>query len=327
MSDLWSTPGNWTPNTVPDGGTADVTVTNVTNNPVLIDISPTIDDLTVGAGNSVTLENGNALSVSGSGGSTLGLKGGLLLDSTGSFTDLSLSGAVTLTGGGALMMSNQFANRIYGTSAGAALTVAAGSTIEGAGQIGINDSSFAFTLTNKGTIDANQSNPLQIAPSSAVTNTGTLEATGGGTLDLIATVNNAGGVVLGSGTSSVVEVNGSTINGGTLTTPSGGTVQNSGTAALNGVTISSGSTFTGVNGSVTTAEGTVTDRGTLLLDSTGAFTDLSLSGAVTLTGGGALTMSNQFANRIYGTSAGAALTVAAGSTIEGAGQIGINDSS
>jgi fibronectin-binding autotransporter adhesin len=127
-------------------------------------------------------------------------------------------------------------------------------------------------------------------------------------------------MVLGSGTSSVVEVNGSTINGGTLTTASGGTVQNSGTAALNGVTISSGSTFTGVNGSVTTAEGTVTDRGTLLLDSTGAFTDLSLSGAVTLTGGGALTMSNQFANRIYGTSAGAALTVAAGSTIEGRGR-------
>ncbi|HEX9168269.1 MAG TPA: hypothetical protein VF886_04980, partial [Roseiarcus sp.] len=60
-----------------------------------------------------------------------------------------------------------------------------GSTIEGAGQIGINDSSFAFTLTNKGTIDANQSNPLQIAPSGAVTNEGTFEVAEGSTLEVI----------------------------------------------------------------------------------------------------------------------------------------------
>jgi len=36
-------------------------------------------------------------------------------------------------------------------------------TIQGAGELGINNSGFAFTLTNNGTIIANQSNPLQVA--------------------------------------------------------------------------------------------------------------------------------------------------------------------
>jgi hypothetical protein len=92
VSDLWGTAGNWTPNTVPNNSTADVTVTNATNNPVLIDISPTIDDLTVGAGNSVSLENGQLLSISGSGASNLAIQGTLSLNSTGAFTDLALSG-------------------------------------------------------------------------------------------------------------------------------------------------------------------------------------------------------------------------------------------
>jgi autotransporter family porin len=77
VSDLWGTAGNWTPNTVPNNSTADVTVTN---------------DLTVGAGNSVSLENGQLLSISGSGASNLAIQGTLSLNSTGAFTDLALSG-------------------------------------------------------------------------------------------------------------------------------------------------------------------------------------------------------------------------------------------
>jgi fibronectin-binding autotransporter adhesin len=124
----------------------------------------------------------------------------------------------------------------------------------------------------------------------------------------------------------VVELDGSTINNGTLTTSSGGTLQNSGTATLNGVTIGSGSTFTAVNGSVTTLEGTITNNGTILQNSTGSFTDIRISGAVTLDGTGSLTMSNSFANHIYATGSDS-LTNGVNHTIQGAGQLGINDAS
>ena len=331
-SDLWGTAANWTPNTVPNSSTASVTVTNPTNNPVLIDIAPTIANLTVGAPDSVTLQNGLSLTVAGgSGAGTISNEGTLNIDSTGSFTDLILGGTsgstITLTSGGTLSLSSSPNNRIFSTT-GDTLVNDTGSTIRGAGQLGINNSGFGFTLNNAGTINANQSgNPLQVAPTNAVSNTGMLEATGGGILALIGTFNNTGaGAIQATGASSVVEFNGSTINGGTLTTSGGGTVQNSGTATLNGVTISDGSTFTAVNASSTTLQGTTTinPTGTLAQSSTGSFTDLHISGTVELAGGGTLAMSNSPNNRIYATGIDTLINDA-GNTIQGAGEVGINN--
>ena len=68
VSDLWSNASNWTPNTVPNSTSASATVTNATNNPVLIDIAPTIANLTVGAPNSVSLNNGDSLTIAGGAG-------------------------------------------------------------------------------------------------------------------------------------------------------------------------------------------------------------------------------------------------------------------
>jgi hypothetical protein len=125
------------------------------------------------------------------------------------------------------------------------LTNDVSNTIAGAGQLGINNGGFGFAIDNKGTINANQSGGmLQVAPSQTVTNTGTMEASNGGILHLLGSFANAGGVILGTGASSTVELAGATITGGTLTTMSGGVVQNTGGATLNGVTISGGSTVT-----------------------------------------------------------------------------------
>ena len=44
----WGTAANWTPNTVPNSAGASVIITSGTNNPVLIDINPTIANLTLG---------------------------------------------------------------------------------------------------------------------------------------------------------------------------------------------------------------------------------------------------------------------------------------
>ena len=66
-------------------------------------------------------------------------------------------------------------------------------TIQGSGQIG-STTGLPCTLNNNGTINANRSHALPIAPSNTVTNTGTLEATAGGTLDLPGTFTNTGGI-------------------------------------------------------------------------------------------------------------------------------------
>jgi hypothetical protein len=56
---------------------------------------------------------------------------------------------------------------------------------QGSGQLGINNPSFAFTLTNNGVVHANQSGGTrQVAPTNTLTNTGTLEASNNGVLSI-----------------------------------------------------------------------------------------------------------------------------------------------
>ena len=276
ISDLWGTAANWTPNTIPNSSTASVIINNGTNNPVLINISPTIANLEIDSTFSASLNNGQSLTIAGgTSAGSLVIAGTLGLGSTGSDTDLILGGTsgstITLSGGGTISLSGNANNRIYST-AGDTLAINSGNTIQGSGQIGINNGGLAFTLNNAGTIDANltsaSNGALSIAPSNAVSNTGTIEATNGGTLNLGGTFNNSGGIIQavgndGSGTNSTVNLAGtaaSTINGGTLTTSGTGVMTSSG-STLNGVTISSGSTVTNVNGGSTFLEGTITLNG------------------------------------------------------------------
>ena len=122
-----------------------------------------------------------------------------------------------------------------------------------------------------------------------------------------------------------MNLRGATITGGgTLTTAAGGLMENAagGTATLTGVTISTGSTFTAQNNSTTTLQSTITNNGTLLLNSVGLNTDLVIHGTVNNTGAGAITMSNTTANRIYGSSSSDTLVNDTSNTIQGSGQIG-----
>src|SRR4029077_14590771 len=102
-------------------------------------------------GSTVTLLNGTSTTLIG----TITNNGTLAQNSTGSLTDLHISGNVTLTGNGSLTLSNNFNNRIF-ASGSDSLVNDVNHTIQGAGQLGINNGGFAFTLTNKGTINANQ---------------------------------------------------------------------------------------------------------------------------------------------------------------------------
>jgi hypothetical protein len=212
--------------------------------------------VTISGGSTVTAVNGSATTLKDA--IAIANTATLAESSTGSLTDIELSGPVTLTGGGKLTLSNSFNNRIYGITGDAALTNDVNNTIQGAGQLGINNGGSGFALDNKGTINANlNGGTLQVAPTQTVTNTGTMEATSGGNLHLLGSFANTGGLILGSGTNSTVELASSTVSGGTLTTTGGGVIQNSGTATLDGVAISGGSTVTLVNGSTTTLKGAI----------------------------------------------------------------------
>ncbi len=120
---------------------------------------------------------------------TLDNTGNIHLASTGSETALEIvQRGLTLTGGGSVSLSDDAHNVIFGSGDGVTLTNV-DNTISGAGQLGDGH----LTLVNEGTIIANGSHALVIdSGAHAVSNTGTLEATGTGGLDIHSDVVNNG---------------------------------------------------------------------------------------------------------------------------------------
>jgi hypothetical protein len=247
--------------------------------------------------------------------------GTITLASGGNATELRLNGNVTLTGSGAVTMSNNSQNFIFGNAANDVLTNQ--ETIQGSGNIGDNQ----MALVNSGTIDANNgggSNPLIIQVSNGATNTKTMEATNSSLLLLNGgTFMNTGGTFEALGNGSSVELeNGVTITSGTLTSTGTGNIQSvGGGATLIGVTLSPGSHYLVNNNQTTTLGTSFTNNGTFTLESGGNATELLINGNVTLNGAkGLVVMSNNSQNFILGTTSSASLTN--NSTIEGSGNIG-----
>ncbi|MBB6489329.1 type I secretion C-terminal target domain-containing protein [Rhizobium lusitanum] len=112
---------------------------------------------------------------------TLDNTGSIHITSTGSETDLEIvQRGLTLTGGGTVTLSDNAANIIFGSSDHVTLTNV-DNTISGAGKLGDGH----LTLVNAGTIIADGSHALVIdTGANAVSNTGTLEATGAGGLHI-----------------------------------------------------------------------------------------------------------------------------------------------
>ena len=134
---------------------------------------------------------------------TINNTGTMLLNSTGSTTDMRIADGTTLTGGGVLVLSDNNNNRIWGaTNSGAEVLTNANNTIEGAGQFGVSAS---IGIVNGGTIaSTGAANALVIAPSIS----GSLAA---------GLLNQAGGVVeSGAGSAGLVITQGSVNNQGTM---------------------------------------------------------------------------------------------------------------
>ncbi len=228
----WNVPGNWSAGVPNNGGgnTFNVFIDagNAAVSVVTLDISPTINNLTINADDSLKIGNGTILTVAGA---SIANAGSLSLNSTGSFTELLIGSANVTLSGGTLTMSNNANNLIWGAATADTLTNQ--ETIQGAGLIGNG----RLTLINSGTINANQSAGMTINANGGATNTGTIEATSGALLTLNGTtVTNTGGTI--SANTGTVEMINTTVNGGAVTLTGASTLQ-----LTNGV-IHGGSTLT-----------------------------------------------------------------------------------
>ena len=187
-------------------GTGDGTLTLVNETGGTIDANIAGGTLTLDTGSTIT----NAGLLEATNGGTLDVQDGTI-DNTGTGAEgIALGGTSTLlvdtatldlTGGGDVSLAN--GSQIIENAASPLLTVNGGSLaaldldnvdniISGAGMIG-NSGDGLLALTNAGTIDANVSGEtLTVNTGNAMTNTGTLEASNGGTLLIDDAVNSSG---------------------------------------------------------------------------------------------------------------------------------------
>jgi hypothetical protein len=309
----WSDGSNWNTGGITSG---DNVLINLTTAATVDDYSVSIGTLTLSkAGDSVTVANNVSLYVDGN----ISNAGTITLDAaSGGNTYLNLTGNSTLSGSGTLVLGSASTTNVL-QSAASGITLTNQSTIEGVGTIG---SGYGLTLNNSGTINANVSGQQLYVETTASSNTGTLEATNGGTLVIngyYGSWNNTGGNITAA-TGSAVVLNGQvTITGGSLSTSGTGIVYGA-DASLVGVTNTGN--FVIQNNNYTNMSGTITNTGTITLEAaTGGNTYLNLNGNTTLTGSGTVVLGSASTTNVLQSSV-YDVTLTNQSTIEGVGTIG-----
>jgi hypothetical protein len=271
-------------------------------------VDPSIDEFSGVQAGTLSVANGATIELTG----TVDNTGTIALAATGGGADLAVIGSVSLTGTGKVTLSNNAGNAIVSNGASATLTNVS-NTISGGGTIGDN----YLTLINQGTINANATVALVIdCGNNTDTNSGTLEATSTGGLDIDSSVSNSKtieadgtnakvviastvtngtkGLLLASGSGAQVDLDNATISGGTLQTSGSNALietVNGSANALDGGTISSGSTVEVNGGTILTLNGAIINRGTLLVNGgvldvagtlTGGTTEISGAGKATI---------------------------------------------
>jgi hypothetical protein len=149
------------------------------------------------------------------------------------------TGGVTLAGSGNVTLSDSTGSGYNIIGNGTSTTLTNQNTISGAGEIGGN----GLLLTNQGVIDANGTNPLIVdTGASAVTNSGTLEATNNGELFVASNVTNTGQLIANNGTA---------IFAGAVSGTGTATVQGAGSIEFGSTTTANTTFAPGAGGTVT----------------------------------------------------------------------------
>src|SRR5215469_15316182 len=299
----WSNPSLWTAGVPSSSSNVFIDAGNGLASPVTLDISDTINNLTIDSDDKLSFNLNTQLTVNGGNISNAGqitINGGSATNS-----ELTLGTNTALSGGGTVTLSST-------TSGGGVAYIQGNSTtltntnnlIQGDGIIG--NGSLILVNQSGGTIDANSAGGtfdvgLTLNGSGGVTNTGLMEATNSGVLQIQNTVNNSGGNITANGSTATVQLLGADIQGGTLNTVSSGTfiTPNGNSSTLDGITkgaltLSSGSTYTGDLNSNTQIAGTINNNGNFQINGGNATnSELTLVGNATLQGsGGKVTLSS-----------------------------------
>jgi hypothetical protein len=268
------------------------------------------------------VQSGHTVSVS----SSLTNTGTITINASGGAADavLMLTSSLAIDGGGTVALNGVGSildARIAASVAASVLTLTAGNTVTGNGQV-------AAGLINNGLVVADGAGrTVQLMSANKVNNT-LMAAQNGGMVDVegIAIDQSSGGTLRATGAGSIAEAHG-TITGGVAEGVSGGIVRSGGALVLDGVDLNgvlqvqSSHTVSVVN--------SITNTGTIIVNPSAGATDavLSFNGAAsTVDGAGAIVL-NAVGSigdaRVGPGAAGNALTNAAGHTIAGNGQIAL----
>ena len=298
----WDVAGDWSPNGVPNSGSTSVCITDGSST-VSLNINATVDDLQLASGNTLSFNPNTQLAVDGT---QIINAGNIVINGGGNANAyIFINNSMTLSGGGTLNLNTT----TTGGGGDAYLYLQNSSTldnvdntIQGEGIIYNNGT----TLTNEtnGIINANSAGgslaSYLAVEYGTVNNTGLLEATNSGQLQLYeTTVNNAGGNITANGSGAAVQLQGSDIVGGTLNTLNGGTLGPvagysatlDGSTGAGAVTLGSGSTYTVAAGSSTNLYGSIINNGNFQVNGGGNTNGyLYVPGNVALTGGGTVSL-------------------------------------
>jgi hypothetical protein len=276
------------------------------------------DTAVIGAGSTVTVSTAQAIN-------TLNNAGVVSVNNNTALSFDARTTGASFFGGGQIVLGGS-GSRLY-VEGGNGVTVGAGSTIRGAGQIGqAVVQSGGSLFSNAGTIsaDANGQALILVAPgnSGSYANTGLMEARNGGTLELrnVGVAQSGGGQVRAEAGSSVL-INGATVAGGVVGTTGNGRIQASGNFnnLLSGVTLAGVVDMVPAGSSLRIQDGLSFSNGTidvgsssiLYIDNRGNLTQtLGGTGTINLAGG---------ALRMEGSGQ---TTTGANVTIRGSGTVG-----
>jgi hypothetical protein len=319
----WTDAHNWNPATEPNNGNGGNNyIVDIPAAPGAADMNAAIaiDGLTVESAAQVNILNADELAIGSGTSSTLTNNGTITVNSNvgGNATDLKFSsaGVNLLTGNGSVILTVGGTQSAVTTAAGATLTVDTLQTIKGSGVI-------SAAMTNNGTVNADNNAGTLTLQTNGMSNSNIMEATGGGNLAVDAITITNSGTIEATGTGSTVTLNSNAaISGGILSSASGDSIVSAGsiiTTLENGVTVASGTHFNIVNAGQTNVSNTLTNNGTITVNSGpgGNTTVLNFNSGAILAGTGSVVLNASGGNAQLSGS----LTQNAGSSITGIGEI------
>lgn len=324
-SDAWSNPLNWSPSDVPDNGAENADFGGVLAYVVSMNASYSIGGISI-SNPLATINIAPTLVLSLSANSTN--NGTILLNPTATNINTILSinaGNMSMGGTGSIVLNANPANLdsayLYFNNSANVLTNGPSHTIRGTGNVYTN-------INNQGTIQADVNGAVLQLNSQSKSNSGTIRAINGGTLQVagIGVVQSGGQIVATSGT---VSIQNSTITGGSVSS-TGGTLQITGTSTFDGVNIVGPLAITPTS-TLNVGGSGLTNNSVLTLNPSGTNinTILSCTGASqTISGTGSIVLNANAANLdsayLYFNNGANVLTLGPGQTLRGTGNVYTN---